>query len=59
MRNFMAVPCEILLLYLMLFTLCFFFLIHAVMEGTRDVTPTVLKTSTSLEGVYNKCITDC
>lgn len=59
MRNFMAVPCEILLLYLMLFTLCFFFLIRAVMEGTRDVTPTVLKTSTGLEGVYNKCITDC
>lgn len=59
MQNFMAVLCEILLLYLMLFTLCFFLLIYAVMEGTRDVTPTVLKTSTGLEGVYNKCITGC
>ena len=33
--------------------------LFAVMEGTRDVTPTVLKTSTGLEGDYNKCIIDC
>lgn len=39
--------------YLILFSVFFFSFNPAVMEGTRDVTPTVLKTSTGLEGVYS------